>query len=206
MFYGERLNVYTHMLGTALAVGGLVMLIIKAVLTADIWKIVSVSIYAVTLLLLYLFSTLYHGMTEGRIRRVLHKLDYIAIYLLIAGTYTPFTLVALRESQGWPLFAAVWGLALLGIILDLYHRTGLRWLQMTIYLVMGWLVVLTWPQLLAVLPAGGVAWLVVGGVIYTLGTIFYALDTRLRHAHGIWHMFVLAGSACHYVAIFVYVV
>jgi len=136
----------------------------------------------------------------------MHKLDHIAIYLLIAGTYTPFTLITLRDSQGWVLFAVVWSMALLGIALDLRHRNGLRWLQMAIYLVMGWVVVLAWPQLLAALAAGGIAWLVAGGLIYTLGTIFYALDTHLHHAHGIWHMFVLAGSICHYIAIFVYVV
>jgi hemolysin III len=206
LFHGERLSVYSHLLGTLLAVAGLAALIVKAAMGGDVWKIVSTSIYAATLLLLYLFSTLYHGLADGSARRVFHKLDHVAIYLLIAGTYTPFTLVTLHGSWGWALFGIVWGMALAGILLDLLHRSGLRWLQMVIYLVMGWLVVTAWPQLVAALPAAGVGWLVAGGVVYTLGTIFYGLDKRLTHAHGIWHLFVLGGSACHYIAVFVYVI
>ena len=206
MQHGERLNGYTHLSGTLLAVAGAAVLVVKAAFTGDAWKIVAASVYVATLLLLYLFSTLYHGLADGTAKRVFRKLDHIAIYLLIAGTYTPFTLVTLRGAWGWSLFGVVWGLAAAGIVLDALHRAGLRWLQMAIYLVMGWLVVIAWPQLAAALPAAGIGWLVAGGIIYTLGTLFYALDSRLRHAHGIWHLFVMAGSACHYVAVFAYVV
>jgi hemolysin III len=205
LFHGQRLSVYSHMFGTVLVVVGVTALIVRAAFTGDGWKIVSASIYGATLLLLYLFSTLYHGLAEGSARRVFHKLDHIAIYLLIAGTYTPFTLVSLHGAWGWTLFGIVWGLAVAGIVLDVLHSSGLRWLQMTIYLVMGWLVVIAWPQLVAAMPAEGVGWLIAGGVVYTLGTIFYGLDKRLAHAHGIWHLFVLGGSACHFIAVFVYV-
>jgi len=194
------------MLGTLLAVGGLAWLVVKAALTGDAWKIVSISIYATTLLLLYLFSTLYHGLAEGRARQLFHKLDYVAIYLLIAGTYTPFTLIILRDSWGWELFGIVWGMAVVGITLDLLYRSGLRWLQMLIYLVMGWIVVLVWPQLVDALAPAGIAWLLAGGIIYSLGTLFYGLDYRMRHAHGIWHLFVMGGSVCHYISVLLYVV
>jgi len=202
---GERLNGYTHLLGAVLAVAGVVALVVRAGFTGDPWKIVSASIYGTSLMLLYLFSTLYHGLGDGNAKKVFHKLDHIAIYLLIAGTYTPFTLVSLRGAWGWSLFGVVWGLAVAGIVLDMLHRSGLRWLQMVIYLVMGWVVVIAWPQLVDVLPEAGIDWLVAGGVVYTLGTIFYGLDSRMKHAHGIWHLFVLGGSACHYIAVFVYV-
>ncbi len=203
---GERLNSYTHLAGTLLAVGGVAVLVVKAALSGDAWKIVSTSIYGATLLLLYLFSTLYHGSRKGAVRQVFQKLDHIAIYLLIAGTYTPFMLISLRGAWGWSLFGVVWGLAAVGILLDLLYPKSLRWLQMAIYLVMGWIVVIAWPELTAGLVPAGVAWLVAGGVVYTLGTVFYGIDVRMRYAHGIWHLFVLGGSVCHYVAIFAYVV
>ncbi|MDT8376300.1 MAG: hemolysin III family protein [Mariprofundaceae bacterium] len=206
MLQGERLNGYSHLLGTVLAVAGTVLLLIKAGMGGDIRKIVSTGIYAATLLLLYLSSTFYHSLGEGAARRLFLKLDHLAIYLLIAGTYTPFTLVTLRGAWGWTLFGIVWGLAAVGIVLDLFHRKGLRWMQMIIYLVMGWIVVIAWPQLVEALEPAGIAWLVAGGVVYTLGTIFYGLDKRMRHAHGIWHLFVLGGSTCHFIAVFVYVV
>jgi len=206
VFQDERLSVYSHMLGAVLAVSGLIFLLIKAALTADPWKITAASLYGATLLLLYLSSTLYHGLPQGAARRAFMKLDHLAIYLLIAGTYTPFTLVTLHGAWGWSLFGIVWSLAAAGMVLDMLYRSGLRWMQMVIYLTMGWIVVIAWPQLAAALPAAGIAWLVAGGIIYSLGTVFYGLDKRLLHAHGIWHLFVLAGSVCHYIAVFVYVI
>lgn len=206
MLQGERLNSYSHLLGTVVAVVGIVALLFKVGTNGDVWKVVSTSIYAATLLLLYLSSTFYHGLGEGAAKRLFKKIDHLSIYLLIAGTYTPFTLVTLRGVWGWTLFGIVWGLAAAGIILDLFHHKGLRWMQMIIYLVMGWIVVIAWPQLVEALEPAGVAWLVAGGVVYTLGTIFYGIDYHIRYAHGIWHLFVLGGSACHYIAVFVYVV
>lgn len=202
---GERLNSYTHLLGALAAAAGLVVLVVLAAERGDPWRIVSFSIYGASLLLLYLFSALYHGL-HGRAKSILRRFDHHAIYLLIAGTYTPFTLVTLRGAWGWSLFGAVWGLAALGMVVDSLHRPGARRiLPVVIYVVMGWLALIALKPLLAALPRAGFAWLLAGGLFYTVGIVFYALDARLRHAHGIWHLFVLAGSICHYFAILLYV-
>jgi hemolysin III len=206
VYYGERLNSFTHLLGAAAAAAGLVVLVVLAAQQGDAWKLVSFSIYGVSLFLLYLFSTLYHS-TRGRAKAILQKFDHHAIYLLIAGSYTPFTLVTLRGAWGWTLFGLIWGLAVLGVVVDsLHNKNARRILPMLIYLVMGWLVVIAFKPLLAALPHAGVLWLVAGGLFYTLGIVFYALDKKLRHAHGIWHVFVLAGSVSHYLAVLLYVV
>jgi len=206
VYHGERLNSYTHLLGAVAAAAGLAVLVVLAAQQGDAWKVVSFSIYGATLFLLYLLSTLYHS-TRGRAKAILAKLDHSAIYLLIAGTYTPFTLVTLRGAWGWTLFGIVWGLAALGIAVDsLHRRDARRFLPVAIYIVMGWLVLIALKPLLAALPRAGVLWLVAGGLFYTVGIVFYALDKKLRHAHGIWHLFVLAGSISHYVAVLLYVV
>jgi hemolysin III len=205
-FQNERLNGYTHLIGALLALAGCVALILKASMFGDGWKIVGASVFGSTLLLLYISSTLYHGLAQGTAKRLFCKLDHLAIYLLIAGTYTPFMLVTLHGTWGWSLFGVVWGLAAAGILLDLMHRSGLRWMQMVIYMVMGWIVLVAWPQLTATLAPTGLVWLVAGGVIYTLGSIFFGLDKRMPHAHGIWHLFVLGGSTCHFIAVFGYVI
>ena len=205
MYHGERLNSFTHLLGAVAAAAGLVVLVTLAARQGDVWKIVSFSIYGVTLLLLYLFSTLYHGI-RGRAKQVLQKFDHHAIYLLIAGTYTPFTLVTLRGPWGWTLFGVVWGLAVLGMIVDALHsRNARRILPVAIYVLMGWLVLAALEPLIEALPGAGLGWLVAGGLFYTVGIVFYALDGKLRHAHGIWHLFVLAGSTSHFLAILLYV-
>ncbi|MDQ6958691.1 MAG: hemolysin III family protein [Mariprofundaceae bacterium] len=205
MYYGEKFNSISHLLGTIAAIGGLVVLVAMASQDGDVWRIVSCSIYGATLTNLYLSSTLYHSI-RGRAKPYLQKFDQASIYLLIAGTYTPFTLVSLHGGWGWSLFGIEWGLALLGVTLDVLRRKGSRAVQVTIYLLMGWLIVIAIPELRAVLPDAGFALLVVGGILYTVGIIFYGIDERMRHAHGIWHMFVLAGSTCHYFAILLYVV
>ena len=201
---GEKFNAWTHLVGAVLALFGAVVLIVLAARVGDPWEIVSVSIYGVTLVLLYAFSTLYHSL-RGRTKDILRKLDHISIYLLIAGTYTPFRLVTLRGSWGWSLFGVVWGLAVLGILRELRPTNGARILPVVIYVVMGWVVIVALTPLLRALGPVGFAWLAGGGVFYTAGIVFYALDGRMRHAHGVWHLFVLAGSATHYVAIFSYV-
>jgi len=206
MFRDERLNGYTHLVGALLALAACVALILKAATVGDGWKIIGAATFGSTLLLLYVVSTLYHGLADGTAKRVFGKLDHLAIYLLIAGTYTPFLLVTLNGLWGWRLFGIVWALAAAGILLDLLHRSGLRWAQIVIYLVMGWIVVVAWPQLNAALAPAGVAWLVAGGVIYTLGTIFFGIGKRWPHAHGIWHLFVLGGSTCHFIAVYGYVI
>jgi hemolysin III len=205
VYHGERLNGYSHLLGAVAAATGLAVLVELAARQGDAWKLVSFSIYGASLFLLYLFSTLYHS-TRGRAKSILQKFDHNAIYLLIAGSYTPFTLVTLRGAWGWTLFGLIWGLAVLGIVVDsLHNKNAHRILPMAIYLVMGWLVLIAFKPLLAALPYAAVLWLVAGGLFYTLGIVFYALDKKLRHAHGIWHLFVLAGSISHYLAVLLYV-
>ncbi len=204
MYHGERFNSISHLVGATLALAALVVLVVFASLQGDPWKIVSFSIYGTTLFLLYALSTLYHSL-RGRAKEIFKKLDHAAIYLLIAGSYTPFTLVTLRGAWGWSLFGIVWGLAIVGIVLDSLHRDGPRVYQMIIYLLMGWVVLVALYPLLQNLPTGGIIWLVVGGLCYTGGMVFYALDEQLNHAHGVWHLFVLAGSVSHFLAILLYV-
>lgn len=204
MYQGERFNGISHLMGTVLALGGTVALLVLAARQADPWKIVSFSLYGASLFLLYAVSTLYHSLRH-RAKAVFQKLDHLAIYLLIAGTYTPFALVTLRGGWGWSLFGIIWGLAVVGMAAEFLPRRGARILPMVIYLAMGWLVLIALKPLLQALPIIGFAWLVAGGLFYTVGMVFYGLDRRLRHAHGVWHLFVLAGSVSHYIAIFFYV-
>ena len=204
MYHGERFNGISHLIGAALALAGLVVLVAFASLQGDPWKITSFSIYGASLFLLYTLSTLYHSL-RGRAKDIFRKLDHIAIYLLIAGTYTPLALVTLRGAWGWSLFGIIWGLAIVGIIVDSLHKKGSRSIQMVIYLLMGWLILVAMYPLIQALPNGGLLLLVLGGVFYTSGMIFYALDDRMKHAHGIWHLFVLAGSIAHYLAMLLYV-
>lgn len=204
MYYGERLNGYTHLIGTLLALSGAVVLVVLGALRADVWKIVSFAIYGVTLVLLYGLSTLYHS-TRGRAKNVLRKFDHNAIYLLIAGTYTPFTLVSLRGPWGWSLFAAVWALAALGMAQEFWQGNGTRTFSLVIYVLMGWIGLVAVVPLVQALSLAGFAWVAAGGVIYTAGIVFYVYDERFKHWHGIWHLFVVAGSAAHYVAILLYV-
>lgn len=204
MDHDERLNSYSHLLGAVLAAGGAIVLIVLAAGQGNPWKIVSFSVYGAMLLLLYLFSALYHSL-RGRAKDVFRKLDHYAIYLLIAGTYTPFTLVTLRGVWGWSLFGMIWGMAVLGIVVDSLPQGQRRILPVIIYLLMGWLVLVALKPLLNALPLSGFAWLLAGGVFYTVGIVFFALERWIKHGHGIWHLFVLAGSACHYFAILFYV-
>ena len=204
MYRGERLNSISHLIGAAVAAAGLAVLVVSASLQGDPWRIVSFSVYGSTLLVLYLFSTLYHSL-RGPAKNLFRKLDHGAIYLLIAGTYTPFTLVTLRGAWGWSLFGVIWGLAAAGIIIDLLNRKGRRVLPMVIYVLMGWLVLMALKPMLRALPPAGLILLLVGGLFYTSGLVFYALGRRRRYAHGIWHLFVMAGSVAHYFAVLLYV-
>lgn len=204
LYYGEKFNAITHLVGAVLAIAGSVVLIVLASLQGDPWKIVSVSIYGFTLVLLYSFSTLYHSL-RGPAKIILRELDHHSIYLLIAGSYTPFCLVTLHGPWGWSLFGVVWGLAVLGSLQELWLKNSARILSLLIYIAMGWVALAALVQLRHALGPAGFGWLVAGGLFYTIGIVFYVIDTRLTHAHGIWHLFVLAGSASHYVAILFYV-
>lgn len=206
MYQGERFNSISHLVGAALAMAGAVLLIVLAARLGDPWKIVSFSIYGVMLVSLYVFSTLYHSVRGGRAKNVLRKFDHCSIYLLIAGTYTPFALVSLRGSWGWWLFGVIWGLALIGMAQEIWLAKGARVWSLVIYLLMGWLAMAVVVPLWRALTPAGFAWLAAGGACYTLGIVFYATDDKVRHGHGLWHLFVLAGSACHFFAILLYVV
>ncbi|MFJ1256432.1 hemolysin III family protein [Cupriavidus sp. CuC1] len=204
MYRGERFNGYSHLAGAILAAAGTAVLVTTSALYHDAWKVVSSVVYGTTLVFLYTISTLYHSL-RGRPKDILRRLDYCAIYLLIAGSYTPFALVTLRGPWGWTLFGVNWGLAAIGIAQEFLigHRT--RVLSLLIYVLMGWLVLFAFGPLVAALPAAGLYWLVAGGALYTAGIGFFLFDERVRHFHGIWHLFVLAGSACQFVSILWYV-
>lgn len=205
MYHGERLNAWTHLVGTMLSISGASILITLAAVMGDPWKIVSVSIFGATLVLLYSASTLYHSV-RGRAKAILRKLDHLSIYLLIAGTYTPFCLVTLRGVWGWTLFGIVWGLALIGMLQEIRPRSEARILSLVIYAVMGWVIVIATGPLLDHLETTGLVLLAAGGLLYTGGIVFYAFDDRFRHWHGIWHLFVIGGSLLHYLTIALYVI
>lgn len=204
MYRGERLNGLTHLAGIAFAGVATVVLITLAARAGDPWKITSFGVFGAMLIALYSTSTLYHSL-RGRAKSVLRKLDHCAIYLLIAGTYTPFTLVTLRGPLGWTLFGLVWALAAAGIVQELWFARGARVASLVLYLLMGWLGLAAAVPLVHEIGWSGFAWVAAGGVFYTAGLVFYANDERWRHAHGIWHLFVLAGSASHVVALLLFV-
>jgi hemolysin III len=204
MYAGERFNSISHLAGAALAVAGTAVLVVSAAQVGDPWKIVSFSIYGAMLVAMYVFSTLYHSV-RGRAKNVLRKFDHCAIYLLIAGSYTPFALVSLRGPWGWSLLGSVWTLAVLGIVQEVWLAKGGRVLSLIIYVVMGWLALVAISPLWLALEPAGFAWLVTGGALYTVGMLFYAADGKCRHGHGVWHLFVLGGSACHFFTVLLHV-
>ncbi len=204
MYKGERLNSITHLMGAALALAGLVILISQAARQGHTMKVISFSVYGTSLFLLYLLSTLYHSF-RGRAKEVFRKFDHAAIYLLIAGTYTPFLLVSLKGAWGWSLFAVIWTLAIVGITLEAVLRPRREYLSISIYILMGWLCLIAIKPLVEALSPQGFLWLLAGGIFYTGGVIFYVFDHRKSYFHAIWHMFVLAGSVSHYFAVWLHV-
>lgn len=204
MYHGERFNSISHLIGAGLALAGAAVLVGLAAHLGDPWKIVSFSIYGAMLVALYVASTLYHSV-RGRAKAVLRKLDHCSIYLLIAGSYTPFALVSLRGPWGWSLLGVVWGLALLGILQEIWFAKGARVLSLVIYVLMGWLALVAVSPLWDALTPLGFAWLAAGGAFYTVGIVFYATDHKVRHGHGVWHLFVLAGSSCHFFTVLFFV-
>ena len=204
MYYGERFNAWTHLVGALLALTGAAWLIVATSLRADAQAITSVCIYGATMVLLYAISTIYHSV-RGKAKRIWQKCDHLSIYLMIAGSYTPFCLITLRGPWGWSLFGIVWGLALFGMLQEIKPRSEARVLSLVIYAVMGWIVLVAIGPLLHALGTAGFVWLATGGVLYTVGIVFFVFDERVRHFHGIWHLFVIAGSAVHYMTIMRYV-
>jgi len=204
MYHGERFNAWTHLVGALLACAGAVWLLVLASLDGELRTIISVAIYGLTLVLLYSISTLYHSV-QGRAKVLMRKLDHLSIYLLIAGSYTPFCLITLEGAWGWTLFGIVWTLAIIGMLQEIKSRSEARVLSIVIYAVMGWIVLSAVKPLIAALGMEGFIWLAGGGVLYTVGIIFFAYDSRFRHWHGIWHLFVMGGSLMHFVAVLRYV-
>ncbi|MEJ2368674.1 MAG: hemolysin III family protein [Acidobacteriota bacterium] len=199
----EIVNSVTHGVGLGLAITGLVVLVTLSALYSSPWAVVGSSIYGATLVILYSASTVYHSLKKGRAKRFFRILDHVSIYLLIAGTYTPLTLVNLRGAWGWTLFGVIWGLAFLGIFLKTTLGHRIRVLSPILYLIMGWLAVVALHPLMLTVPHPGLVLLFAGGAAYTAGVIFFALDTKVPYFHGIWHLFVLAGSVLHFFAIMV---
>ena len=208
MYYGEKLNSISHLVGAALALVGLGALLTVGIQSRDPWIISSFSVFGVTLVLLYSMSTLYHSFHPPKLKDLFQLLDHVAIYLLIAGTYTPYMLVSLREGNGFFILAIIWALALAGILSEVFlSGRAVKIGQMMIFLGMGWACSFDFASLKAALPEAGLWWLTAGGLAYTGGVVFYVLDlmNRLTHAHGIWHFFVLAGSGSHFVSVIGYV-
>jgi hemolysin III len=196
----EIANAIIHGFGTLLSIAGLVILIIRGALQGNAWHVVSFTVFGSTMILLYLASTLYHSIQNPRVKLFLRKLDHSAIYLLIAGTYTPFVLVSLRGGWGWSLFGVIWGLAILGIVTKFLFIQKIPRLTVVIYIFMGWLILIAGPQILRRLEPESLTFLIIGGIAYTLGTVFYAWR-KLPFSHAIWHLFVLGGSICHFFAV-----
>lgn len=200
----EVLHATTHGVGVLLSIFGLSWMLYITIPTADPWRIVASVVYGSSLIALFLASTIYHSLYRSPHKGLYQLLDHCAIYLLIAGTYTPFVLVAMRNSTGWWLFGTIWTMAAAGVLTRLWSRRRFPRLTFASYLVMGWLVVLAGPKIAQAIGSSGMGWLVAGGLSYTAGAFFYALD-RLSWNHAIWHVFVLAGGACHFLTIVRYV-
>jgi len=200
----ELVHAVTHGFGVVLSIVGLSWMLYVSVNVADPWRIVASSIYGATLIALFLASTLYHSMYASRHRDVFKLLDHCAIYLLIAGTYTPFLLVAMRGSTGWWIFGTIWALATAGIVTKLWFRHRFPRAALASYLAMGWLIVVAAPQVVEAVGPGGMGWLIAGGVSYSAGAFFYVTD-RIPFNHAIWHVFVLIGGICHFLGVALHV-
>lgn len=198
---GEEItNAILHGIGLGLAIVALVVLVVFAKVSGNVWHIVSFSIYGSTLIILYLSSTLYHSFPDGKVKNIFEIFDHSAIYLLIAGTYTPLTLISLRGYLGWTIFGVVWGIAVIGIIFKVFWVKRFVIFSTVLYIIMGWLIIFAINPLIATMTETSIMFLVVGGVLYTVGTIFYVWR-RMKYHHAVWHTFVLAGSICHFFTI-----
>ncbi|MBT9147674.1 MAG: hypothetical protein DDT32_01439 [Syntrophomonadaceae bacterium] len=200
----EILNAITHGIGALLAAAALALLVVFASLYGNIWHVVSFSIYGATLVILYLFSTLYHSFQNQKVKSIFKLLDHSAIYIFIAGTYTPFALVTLRGTLGWAIFGIIWGLAIGGVVFKLFFVKRFKIISTLTYILMGWVIVFAFKPLAANLSIQGVSWLILGGIMYTAGSLFY-LFKKIPYNHVIFHIFVLCGSLFHFFAILFYV-
>ncbi|HUV29402.1 MAG TPA: hemolysin III family protein [Anaerolineales bacterium] len=196
----EIFHSITHGIGSGLSIAGLVVLVVLAVLNGDVYQIIGFTVFGASLVLLYLSSTLYHGIQQPRAKHIFKIFDHSSIYLLIAGSYTPFLLVGLRGTTGWTLLVVVWMIALIGITMKVFFIDRFQVLSVVSYLLMGWLCVFAFREMLSSIPVGGIIWLAAGGILYTVGVIFYAMQ-KTPYMHAVWHFFVLGGSLCHYFAV-----
>jgi len=196
----EIANSVTHGIGAALSAAGLVVLVILAYLYGDVWQVVGFTVFGASLLILYLASTLYHAIQHRPAKRILRKFDHAAVYLLIAGTYTPFLLISLRGTIGVPLLIFIWAAAFVGVLWKLFFTGRYEVIATIIYILMGWMSIFAYRQMVTYIPPLGVALLIAGGIVYTLGVLFYALE-KIPYNHAVWHLFVLGGSACHFAAV-----
>lgn len=198
MYHSERFNSISHLIGVAFAIAATSILVTTAILKADASRIVGFSVYGAMMIILYTMSTLYHSFKDERLKKTFMQFDHLSIYLMIAGTYTPFTLIALQGAWSWTILIVIWSLALFGIAQELWigHRT--RKISLVTYLLMGWLMVVAFEPLAANLPRPALLWVVGGGLLYTVGFVFYLFDDRIKHGHGIWHLFVLGGTIAHF--------
>ena len=199
----EIIHSITHGIGSGLSIAGLILLVVFAVISGDVYQIIGFSIFGASLVILYTSSTLYHGIQEPRTKRIFKIFDHAAIYLLIAGSYTPFLLVGIRGVTGWTLLVVVWLIALIGITMKVLFIDRFHVLSVIAYLVMGWLCVFAFREMILNIPIGGIIWLAAGGILYTVGVIFYALQ-KTPYMHAVWHLFVLGGSICHYFAVLLF--
>ena len=201
----ELISAVSHGIGAGLGVAALCLCLVKTYVHGDIWGNVSSWFFGISLIVLYSMSCIYHGLKPNNAKRVMRIFDHCTIFLLIAGTYTPFTMVALRGTVGWPLFAVVWGAAVIGIILNAIDMERFTTISMVCYLAMGWVIIFAFKPLCAAVPRAGIQLLVAGGIAYTLGAVVYGIGSRVKYMHSIWHFFVLAGSILHFFSIYLYV-
>lgn len=204
MYHGEKFNSISHLIGALLACAGVSFLLASAIDKGDLYKIVAFSVYGGMMVALYAISTIYHS-TKGKLKDFFRQMDYISIYLMIAGSYTPIALVVLNGTWGWTLFVIIWALALVGIIQEIILGKKTRKFSIFIYLLMGWLALIVIKPLVESLPIGGLLWLIAGGLAYTFGVGFFLLDEKYKHFHGYWHISVLAGSIFHFICLYIYV-
>jgi len=201
----EIFNAVTHGVGAALSVLGLILMVVKSAAFGSALYVASTAVFGISMVLLYTLSTLYHSIKQERAKQVFKILDHSSIFLLIAGTYTPFTLLVLRGAWGWSIFGVVWGLAVTGIIIESIFINKLKFLTLILYLSMGWVVIVALKPLIRSMPKVALYWLIAGGLSYTFGVIFYVMK-KIKYTHGIWHLFVLGGTVCHFFAVYYYVI
>lgn len=202
----EWFNSISHGITALTAIGGFVILLVFGAKSEKDWTLFSGIFYGISLLALYTFSTLYHGLRHEKAKRLFNILDHCGIFLLIAGTYTPMLLVSIGGTIGWVIFGVQWTIALVGIIFKIFYTGRFRFISTLIYAIMGWIIVFRWRDLVNAIPSDALWLLISGGLAYTVGIIFYMLDTKIKYSHFIWHLFVMAGSILHYIMIIKYVI